>query len=120
MSGSRRKPGSLGPFVDGYRAWLLERGYSTSVVTRSLVTLGHLGRWMQRDALAVDQPSNERVGAFLADYRRDRGDLPRASVWPLLEYLRARVPSRPNRHGRSRRLSNWSMSTANGCVASVG
>jgi hypothetical protein len=92
MSGSRRKPGPLAPFVAGYRVWLLERGYAPSVVIRSLVTLGHLGRWMERDALAVDQLSNERVSAFLAEYRRDRGDLPRASVWPLLEYLRAQGP----------------------------
>jgi hypothetical protein len=99
MSGSRRKPGPLGPFVDGYRAWLVERGYAPSVVIRSLVTLGHLGRWMQRDALAVDQLSDERVGTFLAEYRRDRGDLPSASVWPLLEYLRAQgaVASEPPR-----------------------
>jgi len=89
MSGSRRNPGPLGPFVDGYRAWLVERGYSTSVVIRSLVTLGHLGRWLERDALAVDQLGDERVGAFLAEYRRDRGALPAASVWPVLEYLRA-------------------------------
>jgi hypothetical protein len=89
MSGSRRKPGPLGPFVEGYRGWLLERGYSASVVIRSLGTLGHLGRWMQRHALAVDQLSNEEARAFLAEYRRDRGDLPSASVWPLLEYLRA-------------------------------
>jgi len=27
MSESRRRPGPLGPFVDGYRAWLLGRGY---------------------------------------------------------------------------------------------
>ena len=39
MSGSRRKPGPLGPFVDGYRAWLVGRGYSPSVVVRSLITL---------------------------------------------------------------------------------
>lgn len=89
MSGSRRKPGPLGPFVEGYRAWLLERGYSTSVVVRSLGTLGHLGRWMERDALAVDQLSHERVSAFLAEYRRDHSRLPSSSVWPLIEYLRA-------------------------------
>jgi hypothetical protein len=40
MSGSRRKPGPLGPFVEGYRAWLLGRGYSPSVVIRSLIALG--------------------------------------------------------------------------------
>jgi hypothetical protein len=32
-------PGRWGPFVDGYRVWLLERGYST-VAIRSLTTLG--------------------------------------------------------------------------------
>lgn len=96
MSGSRRKPGPLGPFVEGYRAWLLERGYATSVVIRSLGTLGHLGRWMERDAVAVDQLSHERVSAFLAEYRDDRSHLPSASVWPLLEYLRAQGAVAPD------------------------
>jgi hypothetical protein len=84
MSGSRRKPGPLGPFVDGYRAWLLGRGYSPSVVIRSLIALGHLGRWMEREALAVDQLTAAAVSAFLASYRSDRGRLPGASAWPLL------------------------------------
>jgi hypothetical protein len=88
MSGSRRKPGPLGPFVDGYRAWLVGRGYSPSVVVRSLVTLGHLGRWLERNALVVDLLTAEAVSGFLAEYRDDRGRLPGASVWPLLEYLR--------------------------------
>jgi hypothetical protein len=97
MSGSRRKPGPLGPFVDGYRAWLLGRGYSPSVVIRSLIALGHLGRWMEREALAVDQLTAAAVSAFLASYRSDRGRLPGASAWPLLEHLRAEgaVPPEP-------------------------
>ena len=97
MSGSRRKPGPLGPFVDDYRAWLIGRGYSPSVVVRSLVTLGHLGRWLARNALAVDQLTAEAVSGFLAEYRDERGRLPGASVWPLLEYLRAEgaVPPEP-------------------------
>src|SRR5215218_2974391 len=97
MSGSRRKPGPLGPFVDGYRAWLVGRGYSPSVVIRSLVTLGHLGRWLERNALAVDQLTATAVSGFLAEYRDHRGRLPGASVWPLLEYLRAEgaVPPEP-------------------------
>ena len=59
MSGSRRKPGPLGPFVDGYGAWLVGRGYSPSVVVRSLVTLGHLGRWLERnsDVLVLIEPT---------------------------------------------------------------
>ena len=97
MSGSRRKPGPLGPFVDGYRAWLLGRGYSPSVVVRSLITLGHLGRWLERNALAIDQLTAKAVSSFLAEYRDDRGRLPGASAWPLLEYLRAEgaVPPEP-------------------------
>jgi hypothetical protein len=98
MSASRRKPGPLGPFVDGYRAWLLGRGYSPSVVIRSLSTLGHLGRWLERKGLAVELLTAEAVSSFLAEYRDDRGRLPGASVWPLLEYLRAEgaVPSEPS------------------------
>jgi DNA replication protein DnaC len=59
------------------------------VIVRSLVTLGHLGRWLERSALAVDQLTAGAVSGFLAEYRGDRGRLPGASVWPLLEYLRA-------------------------------
>jgi hypothetical protein len=83
--------------VEGYCARLLGRGYSPSVVIRSLVTLGHLGRWLERNALAVDQLTAEAVSGFLAGYRVDRGRLPGASVWPLLEYLRAEgaVPPEP-------------------------
>ena len=97
MSGSRRKPGPLGPFVEGYRSWLLEWGYSSSVVIRSLIALGHLGRWMEREALEVDQLTAAAVSAFLGEYRSVRGRLPTASVWPLLEYLRAEgaVPPEP-------------------------
>src|SRR4029453_13627972 len=73
MLGSRRKPGPLGPFVDGYRAWLVGRGYSPSVVIRSLVTLGHLGRWLERNALAVDQLTAKAVSGFLAENRVGRG-----------------------------------------------
>ena len=63
MSGSCRKPGPLAPFVDGCRAWLVGRGYSPWVAIRSLATLGHLGRWLERNALAVDQLTAEVVRA---------------------------------------------------------
>jgi hypothetical protein len=80
MSGSRRKPGLLGRFVEGYRAWLLERGCSPSSVIRSLITLGHLGRWMEREALAVEELSDERVRAFLGECR---SELARTPAQPL-------------------------------------
>jgi hypothetical protein len=66
--------------VEGYRAWLLGRGYSASVVIPSLVALGHLGRWMEREAVAVDRLTAGAVSAFLAEYRSDRGRLPTASL----------------------------------------
>ena len=99
MSGSRRRPGRLGRFVDGYRAHLLERGYSPLSVTRSLTALGHLGRWMDRDDVDVAQLSSGVLKAFLADHVDEHGHLPTAGVVPLLEYLRSEgvVPPEPAR-----------------------
>jgi hypothetical protein len=45
------------------------------VVIRSLVTLGHLGRWLERNALAVDLLTAKAVSGFLAKDRDDRGRL---------------------------------------------
>jgi site-specific recombinase XerD len=66
MSGTRRKPGRLGPFVDGYREWLLELGYSPSWVRQLLKDLGHLGRWMSVEDVDAAQLNADRIGAFLA------------------------------------------------------
>jgi len=43
MSGTRRKPGRLGPFVEGYRVRLLELGYSPQTVRAMLKVLGPVG-----------------------------------------------------------------------------
>ncbi len=88
MSGTRRKPGPLGPYVDGYRARLLELGYSPLSVANSLAAVGHLGRWMDREGLDVDQLNCGAVEAFLAAHVRAHGHLPTAGVMPLLDYLR--------------------------------
>jgi hypothetical protein len=99
MSGSRRRPGRLGPFVDGYRAWLLGLGYSPLSVTHSLVALGHLGRWTHRHDVDVAHLNNDVLKAFLADHVDEHGHLPTAGVMPLLEYLRSEgvVPPEPAR-----------------------
>ena len=55
MSGSRRRPGRLGRYLDGYRVRLLELGHSPLSASHSLAALGHLGRWMDRKGLDVDQ-----------------------------------------------------------------
>jgi hypothetical protein len=67
MSGSERKPGRLGRFVDGYRDKLLELGYTPlSVSSYSLVALGQLGRWMASEDVDVDQLDSRAIRAFLA------------------------------------------------------
>jgi hypothetical protein len=89
MSGSRRKPGRLGLYVEGYRARLRELGYSSLSVTHSLITLGHLGRWMDRHDVDVGRLDSGAVETFLGDYVDRHGHLPQAGVMPLLDYLRS-------------------------------
>jgi hypothetical protein len=79
----------MAPFVDGYRDWLLGRGYSPTSVVKSLIALGHLGRWMDQDGLGVDGLDDAAICAFVASQVRTRaGRLPLASVSPLIAYLR--------------------------------
>src|SRR5205809_467839 len=71
MSGTRRKPGRLGPFVEGYRVWLLERGYTPETVRGMLKVLGHLGRWMEREDREPGELDVAALEAFLACLRAD-------------------------------------------------
>ena len=52
MGSPRRKPGLLGPQVEGYQAWLAHRGYTPQTIRNMLNDLGHLGRWMSGEGLA--------------------------------------------------------------------
>ena len=67
MSGTRRKPGRLGPQVEGYRAWLAGRGYTPSTVRNMLKDLGQVGRVASRSR-SLRQPNSTRSGSltFLA------------------------------------------------------
>lgn len=90
MSGTRRRPGRLGPQVEGYRAWLLQRGYRPQTVRDMLKELGQVGRWLVVENLEPAQLNEEQIAAFIAarsaaGYRRVPG--PRAMT-PLLSYLR--------------------------------
>jgi len=71
MSGTRRKPGRLGPFVEGYRVWLLEAGYTPQTVRGMLKVLGHLGRWMAREEVEVGAVDTAAVEEFLASLRAE-------------------------------------------------
>lgn len=90
MSGTRRKPGRLGPHVEGYAAWLGERGYTPQTVRNMLKDLGQVGLWMSGVGLVTAQLDEDAMLAFLAarqeaGCRRSMG--PRA-MRPLLSYLR--------------------------------
>jgi len=69
MASTRRKPGQLGPQVEGYRAWLAHQGYTSQTVRNMLADLGQRGL----DPLAL------RL-AFLERRYRERLDL----TWPGL------------------------------------
>ena len=101
MSGSERKPGRLRPYVDGYRTWLLELGYTPlSMRTYSLVALGQLGRWMAREDVDVQQLDSAAIKAFLATrHTKDYRPVATASLVPLPDYLRGEgvTPPEPAR-----------------------
>jgi len=69
VSESRLELGRLGSFVDGYRVWLLERGYSPGTVRHELRFLGVLGRWMAAEDVAVGQLDGDVIAAFVETHR---------------------------------------------------
>ncbi|GAA0973466.1 site-specific integrase [Acrocarpospora macrocephala] len=90
MAGTRRKPGLLGPHVEGYRAWLTERGYTFPTARNMLKDLGHVGRWLLSEGLEPAHLNEEQIEAFLAA-RRAAGQrrVPGLrGMMPLLTYLR--------------------------------
>ena len=89
MSGTRRKA-RLGPQVEGYRAWLAQRGYTPQTVRNMLKDLGQVGVWMSTAGLETDQLDEDAMVRFLAARQaagRRRALGPRAMI-PLLTYLR--------------------------------
>lgn len=90
MASTRRKPGRLGPYVEGYRAQLVELGYTPPTVRGVLKQLGQLGRWMAENAIDPSRVNVEVVGTFIESRRasgRRRVQGVR-SFTVLLEHLR--------------------------------
>ena len=44
----------MGPFIEGYRAWLVGWGYAQETVKNMLAIAGDLGRWMDIRDVAPD------------------------------------------------------------------
>jgi site-specific recombinase XerD len=90
MSGRRRKAGLLGPQVEGYRAWLEQRGYTPGTIRNMLNDLGQVGQWLSAEGLGARQVSEELMATFLTA-RRETGQrrVPGIrAMAPLLSYLR--------------------------------
>ena len=90
MSGTRRKPGRLGPFVEDYRAWLSAREYTPGTTRNMLKDLGVLGLWMSEQGVAPGELDAAMIDVFLATRRaagRRRVPSLRA-MHPLVSFLR--------------------------------
>ncbi len=64
MSGTRRKPGRMGPFIAGLQARWSELGYSDLAIRNMLKDVGAVGRWMQQHGVQPDDLSPASLGAF--------------------------------------------------------
>ena len=76
MSGTRGRPGRLGPFVEGYRVWLLAAGYTPQSVRLMLRDMRRLGRWLDAEGVevgAVTVASVESVPVELACWGHSAG-----------------------------------------------
>jgi site-specific recombinase XerD len=89
MSGTRRKPGPMGPFVESYGSYLGALGYTPQTVRGQLKVLGQLGRWMTAESVRVADLDVERIDAFLAYRRADhyRGVPGRRPLLQLRQHL---------------------------------
>lgn len=90
MSGTRREPGRLEPFVAGYASWLAAREYTVLTADNMLAELGALGRWMDRERVepgSLDQAGIERyLAARRASGLRRVPSL--RAMHPLVSFLR--------------------------------
>jgi site-specific recombinase XerD len=102
MASSRRKAGRLGPQVEGYRNWLLQRGYAPQTVRNMLKVLGQLGRWLDAEGLALPDLDEIQAARFVVARRAagDRRCPGLRGMQPLLGFLGASglisPPSQPS------------------------
>ena len=80
--------GPLEQYAPGFRAWLLEKGYTPLTTVPQLQLMAHVSRWLERERLTAASLTRQEAGRFL-DARRAAGR-PRhpAGLRPLLDYLR--------------------------------
>ena len=97
MAGTRRRPGALAPFVEGFGSALVARGYTSGSVRNMLKVLGQMGRWLELAGIEPSELDPALVDAF-CEYRRAgwARRVERRSAQLVLEYLIGQgVVSRP-------------------------
>jgi site-specific recombinase XerD len=79
----------MGPFIEGYRAWLAGRGYTPGTIVNMLAMAGVLGRWMDVRGIAPGDLDRAAITEFRGAMRAaGRRCVPGArGLDSLLEYL---------------------------------
>jgi site-specific recombinase XerD len=102
--------GPLAPFAEGFECWLLARGFTRSAMSNRVWQLAQLSGWLEREGLAADQLTPDRIEQFVAAHRA-AGHVMWGSVASArlpLEYLReigvAPAPARLPADGALERL----------------
>jgi site-specific recombinase XerD len=90
VSGTRRKPGRLGPFVAGYASWLAAREYTPLTADNMLAELSALGRWMDQEGVEPGQLDQAGIERYLAARRASglRRVPSLRAMHPLVSFLR--------------------------------
>lgn len=91
MSGTRRRPGRMGPHIAGFEASLVLLDYTPGTIRGELKVAGQLGRWMVFENVEVLDLNSAMIDAFrLARRAEGFRRLPSSkSMVPLLNYLRS-------------------------------
>ena len=90
MSGTRRKPGQMSPFIEGFRDRLLELGYKPGTVRNELKSIGQLGLWMESEGIEASQLTKNLIEEFI----RARRAAGRRKVPSVRSFGVARVPQK--------------------------
>jgi len=62
--------GPLGAYIDGFAAWLSERGYARQTAKVQIRLVAELSRWLRRQGLGVRNLDEQSVAKFLRHKRR--------------------------------------------------
>jgi hypothetical protein len=82
-----RGPGRMAPYVEGFTAWLVERGYSSGTVQNLVRGAGMLGRWMAETGVGPEALGWDVIDQFRSGLGARRVPTP-GSFGPLAEYLK--------------------------------